>query len=387
MRLIAIVIAICVILLTGQPAPAGELVVDPATRAWAEKYGIEFQLDDLPQVPDGWKISPLSKTDQAALHVYLRLFREEFTKYPVPFVRATGLKRIILAKNMNVAGIERGAIPDLPHNAVWYDPFLGQFDDMYKRHVVHHEFFHFADNVLQGDVYLSDPYWASLNRPDFHYGGGGRTARTEDQFGVTNREPGFVNRYSTSGLEEDRAEIFASMWIPMESNILEQRSRSDAILRGKIHRMRAMMKYYATEPTDPKQVQVRRLFAALHGKERPSKALAPATQDPALLASRDWLGRTPLHWTILLAEPEQTRQLLDLGADPNAADDDGWTPLHIAAFAGDLPLVQSLKQAGADASLKDKRGGTPRDWAKLRGHADVEAALTSASRRSETRPR
>jgi hypothetical protein len=41
---------------------------------------------------------------------------------------------------------------------------------MYQRHVIHHEYFHVADRGLQGNLFISDPYWASLNRPDFRYG-------------------------------------------------------------------------------------------------------------------------------------------------------------------------------------------------------------------------
>jgi hypothetical protein len=365
--------------LVAPAAPTG-VTIDPATRALGEKYGIVFQVDDLPKTPPTWKLAPLAKTDEAQMNVYLRLFREEFSKYPVAFVRATGLKRIILAKEMTVAGIDRGAIPDRPNRAVWYDPFHGQFDDMYKRHVVHHEYFHFADNVFQESAYLTDPYWASLNRPNFHYGKGGFTARGGDQFGVTNREAGFVNRYSTSGLEEDRAEIFASMWIPMEANILEQRSRSDAILKGKIHRMRAIVKYYSQEPRDPTEQRARQLFAAVRAKDLPQidRVLADAG-DGETLSARDWLGRTPLHWAVMIQDADQTRHLLELHADANAVDDDGWTPLHVAAFMGDLEMAKKLVEAGADPASKDKRGGTPGDWARIRGHAELASALRVAS--------
>ena len=80
---------------------------------------------------------PLTRGDQAHVHLYLRMYREEFSKYPPPFVKATGMKQVILVKKFGKEEEKRGAMPDYANHAIW----------------------------------------ASLNRPDFRYGGGGRTGR------------------------------------------------------------------------------------------------------------------------------------------------------------------------------------------------------------------
>ena len=51
--------------------------------------------------------------------------------------------------------------------------------------------------------------------------------------------------------------------------------------------------------------------------------------------------------------------LLLLGADPNAANQDGDTPLLRAAISGRADAVRQLLEAGADANLTDNDGDTP----------------------------
>ncbi len=366
------------VLLVFSSVAAAQIALPQIARAAEEKYGIRFIVDDPPAHSHKTiRFKPLAKADEPALLVYLRLFLEEFNKYPPPFVRAAGLKNLVFVKEITNDGLKVGAVPDYKNHLVFYDPFLGQHDDMYKQHVVHHEFFHLADHEMQAGVYKTDPYWASLNRPDFRYGDGGRTARTSDQFGVTNREAGFVNRYSTSALEEDRAEIFASMWIPTEARLLEQRARSDAILHGKIQRMRTQFEYYSNEPKEGAQQSARELFAALRS-ENVATVARLLDQDPSLNKAKDWLGRTPLHWAAMTGDIDATRALLTHNADPNAADDDGWTPLHVSAFRGDVSLCRVLLDAGADPQLRDKRKLTASQWANAREHGEFVRMLRPA---------
>ena len=51
--------------------------------------------------------------------------------------------------------------------------------------------------------------------------------------------------------------------------------------------------------------------------------------------TRDALGQTPLHYAVLLGSLDAVRDLLELGADPNAADHtlNAYTPLHLACKA------------------------------------------------------
>ena len=46
--------------------------------------------------------------------------------------------------------------------------------------------------------------------------------------------------------------------------------------------------------------------------------------------------------------------LLDIGADVNAKDVEGWTPLHYSARNGHEEIVELLISGGADVNVKDE---------------------------------
>ena len=100
---------------------------------------------------------------------------------------------------------------------------------------------------------------------------------------------------------------------------------------------------------------------------------------PAVLTARDENGRTLLDLACRAATgdiaippvsgtPEQQAavdQLLAAGADPSAADNDGWTPLHTAGMAGHSGLARRLINAGASVSANayGREGGSALSYA------------------------
>ena len=52
-------------------------------------------------------------------------------------------------------------------------------------------------------------------------------------------------------------------------------------------------------------------------------------------------------------------ELIDQGADVNAAQPDGATPLHWAVYKIDVPLVEKLLENGADADVTNRYGSSP----------------------------
>jgi hypothetical protein len=108
--------------------------------------------------------------------------------------------------------------------------------------------------------------------------------------------------------------------------------------------------------------------------------LGDAAPGPAAVASarelvRSWFQwkapgtsaaakRTLLHVAAHYGSPGALRTLLDLGADPNAAGEDGATPMHCACHArgdGLAEVLEVLLSRGADRELRDSLGRRPID--------------------------
>lgn len=64
---------------------------------------------------------------------------------------------------------------------------------------------------------------------------------------------------------------------------------------------------------------------------------------------------------------EMVQLLLDMGADPNARDRNGFSALLAASMTGDAAGAERLLKAGADPTFKDKYGNTPESQACDRG--------------------
>ena len=97
-------------------------------------------------------------------------------------------------------------------------------DLTYARTVLHHELFHFFE-AKNGSLYQKDLSWMRFNPKEFCYGEGGyknrKYKRLEKKY-----EKYFVNEYSQSGIEEDKAEIFRWM-------ITTNTGRVDLIIKKK----------------------------------------------------------------------------------------------------------------------------------------------------------
>ncbi len=75
--------------------------------------------------------------------------------------------------------------------------------------------------------------------------------------------------------------------------------------------------------------------------------------------------------------------LLARGADPNMRGINDYTPLHYVAALGDVSTVELLLARGADPSLRTRidQLETPADVAEAAGHSELAAALRQAGNR------
>jgi hypothetical protein len=175
--------------------------------------------------------APPDEGPAAAAHV---LVADELGLLPAGLPQRIGLRRVALCSGLREEGL---AIPSLPN---YQHTLLLDVDanPAFLRRVLHHEVFHFADLADDAQV-LWDPVWDQLNAPGFEYGHGGRDMRDRRASDPTDAQPGFLTRYATSALEEDKAETFSFMLTrPAE---VARRAAGDPALAAKVARLRELL--------------------------------------------------------------------------------------------------------------------------------------------------
>ena len=186
--------------------------------------------------------------DRADLDRYSRLFAAEFGLYPPGYVMQSKLKRVVLCRDLSFAGQVRNAVPEFGSDTLYLDVVRGAETPTYLRKVIHHEYFHIVDFRDDGEVY-TDAAWAALNPAGFVYGSGGASAQDMATTSVlTDKFPGFLNHYSTTGVEEDKAEVFANLIV--DGAYVAERIKTDAVLKAKVARMKALLTRFSPDMND-----------------------------------------------------------------------------------------------------------------------------------------
>jgi hypothetical protein len=225
------------------------------------RYGIELLIHRGGPVEDKQYGNKVGGKHAALSHClfYQAFLIPELALYPLDFVAKVGLRRIVLLDRLEYRKQPRKAVPVLKTGTLYLDPKPEAL--YYLQDVLHHEFFHIIDVVMRREAvrdpitkkltrkvtyYDPDAEWSAFNTPGFEYGDGGQNARGETAFisGATNSDgavqKGFLNRYSMSALEEDKAEIFAAM-IRYPPAMFKSKDR---ILRNKAWLMRRRLEHF-----------------------------------------------------------------------------------------------------------------------------------------------
>jgi hypothetical protein len=133
-----------------------------------------------------------------------RIVVHELVRYPREFLDSIRLKRVIVCEGLKEDDRDIPSLPNYEHSL-----FLDvDAPEAFVRRLVHHETYHFADFADDGSL-GRDPAWARVNDRWFVYGTGGRFMRDPGSATLATDLPGFLSRYATSALEEDKAETFA----------------------------------------------------------------------------------------------------------------------------------------------------------------------------------
>ena len=237
---------VVLILLVFQGGPAAGESPDAVSFLWreAEKIvGVPVLLPSTPVLPDFSQGSvtfrPLGRGESSSTETYLRLYIDEFSKYPRSFTRAVNLEWVAFVKGLRVLHDPRAATylrhfaagTMAPAGGMVYDVQQGALNETYVRWVLHHEFFHFIDDHLNRDI--EDQAWAGLNSKDFRYTG----VDAPNSSFLDHPRPGVITTYSMKSKWEDRAELFAALFVEKAQPRLREIADADPVVRSKIRLM------------------------------------------------------------------------------------------------------------------------------------------------------
>jgi ankyrin repeat protein len=108
-------------------------------------------------------------------------------------------------------------------------------------------------------------------------------------------------------------------------------------------------------------------FTALHlaifgGQEEAARLLLERGADPNAVSTNEAVRVPPLGTAAFVRSVSLARLLLDSGAGVNGGGEGGFTALHSAAQNGDEELARLLLERGADPSLATDEGKLPADY-------------------------
>jgi hypothetical protein len=127
---------------------------------------------------------------------------------------------------------------------LFFDVRTSAENEAYLREAIHHELFHMIDH--RDDGTLEDWNWESLNGNQFRY----RNEAVDEGFKPPSLEVdpnlgGFLNTYSMTAVQEDKAEIFAHLVV--DGNEMEGLADRDPVIRAKVTRMKQILSRFCPD--------------------------------------------------------------------------------------------------------------------------------------------
>lgn len=222
---------------------------DIQTSMWKFKE-TEFIIGD--RVADVWgKVTydpPASETESEK---YILLISRELSLYPVGYPARSGIKKIVIGRDLMFNNEYRGAVPD-PYRKILYlsvNGAYGEHSETYLVHILHHELHHMVEYSVWKNMFFEWAEWNRLNPEGFKYGRGGAGNRNSetDYYTVTHPLNGFLNLYSMTGGEEDRCELAAFLMSAKERKHLLKYYNNDYILQRKVRFLSDFINTFAGE--------------------------------------------------------------------------------------------------------------------------------------------
>lgn len=214
----------------------------PAAQSLRAERGVEVLEVARPiEVGLGHGLASAQPPSEVARARGLSIVREELSRYPAGLLARARLYRVVLCEGLREEGTRIPSLPNVQRSLLLDVDATPEF----LRRLVHHEVFHFVD-YAEDDQVQTDRDWSELAERERVFGSGGRFLRDPAGARLGSGPPGFVTRYATSALEEDKAETFSFLMVAPAA--LAELSNRDAVLSEKRQRV---------------QRQIQRLWPAL----------------------------------------------------------------------------------------------------------------------------
>jgi hypothetical protein len=151
----------------------------------------------------------------------------ELRRYPESFLKATGLRAVVLARQVTREGRRFAGLASRGSHAFLMNT---EYAPEVRRQTMHHELFHLFDRTYD------EAAWRALNPPGIDYDP--KEARTYVPgvgAGIDRSLYAFISRYAMSSPHEDRAELFG--FLMTDRAAVLGVATHDRVLRAKIDRL------------------------------------------------------------------------------------------------------------------------------------------------------
>jgi hypothetical protein len=186
--------------------------------------------------------------DAEDVEVVLPLIEKALSEYPQSLIAKIRLTKVVICKNLEWDGKRSLGMAKIDESSMYIDAkgAIGRVD--YLVSAIHHELFHFLDYELSLET-ANDQTWESLNHQGFAYAPGPSGVwRIPHVTAPDASLAGFLNRYSTFGPKEDKAEVFSFMM--SRPDYVRLRMESDSVLRLKVEEMKKRIGRFCAEMSD-----------------------------------------------------------------------------------------------------------------------------------------
>lgn len=211
----------------------------------ASRQGVEITWTGGPYRYDyDWGWGEAREAAEWEVELFTPVIAEELRLYPPGFLADIGFDEVVVGRDL---WLEQQGVAQNISGYLFDGTLLLSASYTYKvnnrdkqRRYLHHLIWHRIDE-LRGTTW-EDPEWVALNPEGFEYGAhtrGGIHDRTSETGLLTDDYPGFVNRYGTGNVPDDKADLFAYLMV-LHHWVME-RGREDPYLHDKVELMKARL--------------------------------------------------------------------------------------------------------------------------------------------------